>query len=261
MSDQAAGLVEVTELRDREIRARVRERRAWGYFFWGVMGLVIAVPELSAAFWSEYVPWPTISGTVGYLEYWHPWVALVVVGVIAWWALHVIEFGPEKTAVLGVDVDQNPEHRYVNTPGGWSTRAEQLGPPVNGLLYMLIATVAVVVPSLFVALVARPDDEYLLGEVLYALIFVFWILVPLAMAYAGREVPFPTLFETFRDFARLDPIKLFAAVIAGGIVVLLIHLVLYPWPSIIPDLQDLNEQNDQRRHEEKKENEPSPFSV
>jgi hypothetical protein len=73
-------------------------------------------------------------------------------------------------------------------------------------------------------------------------------------------VPFPTLFETFRDFARLDPIKLFATVLGGGIVVLLIHLVLYPWPSIIPDLQDLNEQNKQLEREEKKENEPSAFA-
>jgi hypothetical protein len=253
---------EAEGLREQRIQAQVRRRaRGWGYLFWGFMGLVIAVPELSAVFWSDYVPWPTISGTVGYLEYWHPWVSLIVVGVIAWWALHVIEFGPERTEVFVVDVNQNPNRRYVNTPGGWSTRAKQLGSPVNGLLYMAIAIVAVVIPSLFVALVARPDDEYLLGEVLYALIFVFWILIPLTLAYAGREVPFPTLFETFRDFARLDPIKVFAAMIAGGIVVLLIHLVLYPWPSIIPDLQDLNEQNEQQRQEEKKENEPSPFSA
>jgi hypothetical protein len=162
--------------------------------------------------------------------------------------------------VLGVDVERNPEKRYLNTPGGWSTRAEELRRPINGYAYMGIAAVAVLVPSLFVALVLRPDDEYLLGEVLYSAIFVFWILIPLVLAYRGNEVPFPTLFETFRDFARLDPFKLFAAVIAGGIVVLLIHLVLYPWPSIIPDLKDLHDQN-KPRHEEKKAREPSPFSA
>jgi uncharacterized membrane protein len=262
MAQQVAVAVEVARPRERAIRAEVRQRRAWGYVFWGLMGVVIAVPELSAAFWSEYVPWPTISGIVGYLEYWHPWVALIVVGVIAWWALHVVEFGPEKVPVLGVDVDENPQKRYLNTPGGWSTRAVQLGRPVNGLLYMAVAAIGVLAPSLFVALVYRPDDEYLLGEVLYSAIFIFWILIPLILAYRGNEVPFPTLFETFRDFARLDPFKIVAAVIAGGIVVLLIHLVLYPWPSIIPDLKDLREQNKQQQQQrEKKENEPSPFSA
>lgn len=260
ISQEQAEAVEALRARESAIRVQVRTRRGWGYLFWGLMGLVIAVPELAAAFWPEYVPWPTISGTIGYLQYWHPWVSLIVVGVIAWWALHVIEFGPEKTAVLGIDVEENPARRYLNTPGGWSTRAERLGAPINGYVYMLVAIIGVVVPSLAVALLLRPDDEYLLGEVLYSAIFVFWILIPLILAYRGNEVPFPTLFETFRDFARLDRFKLFAAVLAGGIAVLLIHLVLYPWPSIIPDLKDLHEQNKQQRHAEKKRNEPSPFA-
>lgn len=257
----AAVAPEALHARERAIHAQVRERRAWGYFFWGFMGLVIAVPELLAAFWPEYVPWPTISGTVGYLEYWHPWVALIVVGAITWWALHVVEFGPEKRAVFGVDVQENPRKEYVNTPGGWSTTAVRLEPPVNGFAYMAIAIIGVLAPGLLVALFLRPDDEYLLGEVLYGAIFIFWILVPLVMAYRGNQVPFPTLFETFRDFARLEPFKIVAAVIAGGIVVLLIHLVLYPWPSIIPDLKDLRDENKQQRHEEKKDKEPSPFST
>ena len=41
---------------------------------------------------------------------------------------------------------------------------------------------------------------------------------------------------------------------------LLIHLVLYPWPSTIPDIQDLHKQIEDQRHEEKKESEPSPFA-
>lgn len=251
---------EAKRAREVNIRAEVRSQRPWGYFFWGSMGAVIAVPELMAAFKDEYVPWPTISGTIGYLEYWHPWVSLVVIGVIAWWALHVVEFGPEKTPVLGVDIAENTEKQYVNTPGGWSTRAKQLGPQVNGLLYMAIAAVAVLAPSLFVALVLRPDDEYLLGEVLYGMILIFWILIPLWLGYRGRRVPWPTLFETFRDFAHLDRFKVFATIIGAGILILLIHLVLYPWPSTIPDFQDLHKQYEKQRHEEKKESEPSPFA-
>lgn len=251
-----------TRERESQVREQVRGRRAWGYVFWGFMGLVILIPELAAAKNPKEVPWPTISGTIGYLEYWHPWVALIVIGAITWWALHVVEFGPEKRPVLGIDIDENRQKRYVNTPGGWSTRAEQLKPLSKriGLIYMLIAFLAVVVPSLSVALVIRPDDEYLLGEVLYGFIFVFWILIPLYLGYRGRDVPWPTLFETFRDFAHLERFKVIATLIAGGIIVLLIHLVLYPWPSTIPDIQDLHRQYEDQRHQEKKESEPSPFS-
>src|SRR4051812_9440900 len=42
-------------------------REAWGYGVWGTVGLVIAIPELTAAV-SAGVPFPTISGTVGHLE-------------------------------------------------------------------------------------------------------------------------------------------------------------------------------------------------
>jgi hypothetical protein len=271
-SDQVALAVDASDIRRaraRAIRAPIRQRRYWGYFFWGFMGLVIAVPELSAAFWPEYVPWPTISGTVGYLEYWHPWVSLIVVGVIAWWALHVIEFGPEKAVTLGVDEETNPDHKYWNTKLGWNTRAKELQPVHRhfGYIYLAIAISALVVLSLIVALGFRPDDEFLLGEVIYSTIAIFWILIPLGLAYRGKDIPFPTLFETFRDFAHWDKFKIVATVIAGGIAVLLIHLVLYPWPSIIPDLKDLHEQNKQQQQEnkqqqreEKKENEPSPFA-
>ena len=45
------------------------------------------VPELSAAFDLSWAQWPTISGTVGYIEYWHPWFALVVLTGLLLWAL------------------------------------------------------------------------------------------------------------------------------------------------------------------------------
>jgi len=59
-------------------------RRKWGYIVWGVTGLAIAVPEIWAAKWPDNARFPTISGTVGYIEYWHDWVALLVIGVLVW---------------------------------------------------------------------------------------------------------------------------------------------------------------------------------
>jgi hypothetical protein len=48
----------------------------WGYIVWGAMGVVVALPELLSA--TADVGFPTISGTVGYLEYWHPEFALLL---------------------------------------------------------------------------------------------------------------------------------------------------------------------------------------
>ena len=56
-------------------------RLLWGYIVWGAMGAVVALPELWAAVASKDVPFPTISGTIGYIEYWHPEFALLVIGV------------------------------------------------------------------------------------------------------------------------------------------------------------------------------------
>jgi hypothetical protein len=235
-------------------------RTLWGYFFWGLMGLVILVPELFAAIRPKDVPWPTISGTVGYLEYWHEWVSLIVVGVIAWWALHVVQFGPQKVGVLSED-QTNPGRSYRRTPHGRSTRAKALRGEFRARVYIPLALAGVLLAAVSVQ-VKRPEDEYLLGEVLYSAIALFWIVIPGVAAYFwGKEVPFPTLFTTFRHLASLDRLKLLAGLIAGGILVLLIHLALYPWPASISDIQDLHEQNEDQRRIEKKENEPSAFAL
>jgi hypothetical protein len=43
---------------------------------------------------------------------------------------------------------------------------------------------------------------------------------------------------------------------AAGIAILLIHLALYPWPAVIPDLQDLHHRYEQQRHDAKKNQQP-----
>jgi hypothetical protein len=51
-------------------------------------------------------------------------------------------------------------------------------------------------------------------------------------------VPFPTLFQSFQAIEARA--KWLALVIAAGLTVLMIHLVFYPWTSILPDLQHLH---------------------
>jgi hypothetical protein len=48
------------------------------------------------------------------------------------------------------------------------------------------------------------------------------------------DVPFPTLFATVRSLERR--LRVLALLAAAWLVILLLHPVLYPWPSIIPDL-------------------------
>jgi hypothetical protein len=64
----------------------VSRSEACGYAVWGSMGLVIAFPELWAAFEGSDSRWPTISSTVGHLGDRWPIVALAPVALLAGWA-------------------------------------------------------------------------------------------------------------------------------------------------------------------------------
>ena len=88
---------------------------------WGFTGAVIAVPELWAAVDSDHVPWPTISGTVGYLEYWHTWVAVIIIGVLVWAVFHAVKYSG------GVGGGQR-------TPGGRFTPGEARQDPLRQAL-------------------------------------------------------------------------------------------------------------------------------
>jgi hypothetical protein len=228
------------------IKANPREFA--GYAVWGATGAVIAVPELWAAVDSENVPFPTISGTVGYIEYWHTWVGVVIIGILVWAAFHSIKY---KTGVGGGN----------RTPGGRFARGKPAPAPIGvvGAIIYYVLALAVVIGGPLVVLAIRPHDKYLLGEVLYGSIGFFGMLVPSVFGVIRRkDVPFPTLFWTIQKLEQhLRPV---AVVFAAGITVLLIHLALYPWPGVIPDLQDLHKKNQDLQHKIRKQLEPSAYS-
>jgi hypothetical protein len=230
-----------------ERRQQESVRLIFGYVVWGLTGVAIAVPEIWAAVDSEHVPWPTISGTVGYIEYWHDWVAVIVIGVLVWGAFHAVKYS-------------RPQPEARRTPGGRFTLRTDTSPlpAVGAILYYAFALGAVIAGPLIVV-GSRPHDKYLLGEVLYGLIGLLGIVVPGAVAlFFGRDIPFATLFKTIQHLEQA--VRLLAIVIAAGITILLLHLALYPWPSVIPDLQDLHKQNEKQRHEQLKQKEPSAYS-
>jgi hypothetical protein len=215
-------------------KAEPQER--WGYIWWGLSGVVIAVPELWAALGGDAVLWPTISGTIGNLEVFHEWVALIVVAVLIWAAFHAISVTRVHMGSAPADAAQR---RLVT--GDRFTVADdtkELGHPIG---YLLFAVAAVAIPSaLFRELYDGDDRRYVFGQVMYASIAFWWMIVPGWLAYKhGRLVPFPTLFATLKDLEKRAP--RFTIVLASGLAILMIHLILYPWPATIPDTNRLHQ--------------------
>jgi hypothetical protein len=185
----------------------------WGYRVWGSVTVAIAIPEIWAAV-AGNGPWPTISGTTGHLEdLWSP-TAILVVGAIVIAAARALGYGPKA-----------PPAR-VEPGSGWWPYA-----------YFGGALVCVAVPSALVAIFVPegPESRFVLGYVMYGLIGFFGLLVPaligwvLARFYA-IALPFPPLFKTLSALEKRLPVV--ALVVVAGLVVLLIHLALYPWPDI-----------------------------
>jgi hypothetical protein len=196
----------------------VSSRERWGYAVWGSVALVVAVPELIAAIW-EKATWPTISGTIAHLEELWPSTAVIVVAVIVVIAVQAAK----ATRTGGVRTVRGPAP--VPTPPQ-SRRAE--------ILYGVFAFLGVLAPAV-VALVLSGDTsrqtKWILGYVIYGLIGVVCVGFPSAIAYwGGKDVPFPGFFETLGD---LEQRWHWAAVaVLAALVVLLIHLALYPWPDV-----------------------------
>jgi hypothetical protein len=233
---------------DRYLRERFAgstKSEKWGYVVWGVVGGAIAVPEIWAAVAGNGFIWPTISGTVGHLEDRWTVVALVPVALLAGAALALGRFQS------GVSLQADGE-TLIRTPQGRLAKAGkvELGPdkpvpeivmnPALGLVgrpsvsvlrYFLISAAIITGCSLAAS---TSGNKWLTGYVLYSLIFLFGMAIPNALAYwKRRDVPFTTLFFTLRALQRR--LHLVAVVIAAGLMILLLHLAVYPWPDLARD--------------------------
>jgi hypothetical protein len=181
----------------------VTARERAGYWAWGTVALVILVPEVWALA-ARNVPWPTISGTIAHLEdLWHPTAVLVVAAIVVAAAL---------AAGYGV-VAQAPE-----PPG----RAPWWPYAYLGVAAAIVAVAGAVASQ-------SSDGRFVLGYVIYGLIAVFFLAMPALVGWLVA-MPVPSLFATLRDLERRVPVV--ALVVLAGLVVLLIHLALYPWPDV-----------------------------
>lgn len=221
----------------------IRRREIMGYVVWGAMGVVIAIPEIWAAVGSG-LPWQTISSSIGTgLARDHTWVSLIVILVLAVVGYFSFRFSP-TTAEPARDpkVHERPFRRLQN--GGRLTLSTKRPDTRDadlvgriGILYALVSSGVIAGATILTDQLSSGDAErYHASYVLYGLIGVFWILGPSVVALAyGREAPWPTLFVTVKKLeSRLGPLfgSLVAALIVGGLAILLLHLVLYPFPDI-----------------------------
>jgi hypothetical protein len=199
-------------------------REWWGYAVWGVVLVAILVPEIWAAATTQKT-WPTISATVGHLEYRWDWIGLIVVGVGVWVAVSVISYPAGPRQVL-VRQETRPDRR---TACGRATMHTETG----GALPAVLVPVGAALVALASVLTATldPSDPYTLGDVLYGTIAIFCAAAPSIVAYVwARDVAFPTFFRTLANLERRVPYV--SVLVLAGLGILLFHLALYPWPNV-----------------------------
>jgi hypothetical protein len=226
-------------------------KRRWGYLVWAVAGGVIGVPEITAAVDHGALPFTTISEMTGHLERRHSWVELLVVGLIVFVAFSVVRLPPRRRA--GAAGESGGPAR---TPGGRLTVQPKATPAAGATFHDDEAPVWFVIAAfgswLVVALATLGvihwwDDprHFHPAYALYGLVALFWVAIPSVFAFAsGKDAPFPTLFQTVLNLEawlrsrswrhNLGPVAgwLVGYVLLWGLVVLLLHLTLYPYPDI-----------------------------
>lgn len=238
-------------------------RRRWGYFVWVVALGVTLIPECLAA--SErinrHLPFSTISGTVGHLEFEEPNVALIVIAVVVFLLVSILRAPPKETSG-GNTARADKPHRtaggrltFKPTPAARKTAEEFDNDPAPWwFLLASLVSFAALAGGTIAARVWWPDPPpapgqtnalFHAGYVLYGAIALLWFVVPsVYVLVAGKETPFPTLFRSITNLEQwlraqrwawhLGPrlAWLLIYVLAAGLTVLMVHLILYPFPDI-----------------------------
>ncbi|MGD0272793.1 MAG: hypothetical protein ABSB96_03585 [Gaiellaceae bacterium] len=184
-----------------------------GYAFWGPVALAIVVTEILGALsksFRNWIPWPTISGTVGHIEDLDGRWGLAVVTVIAASAFYAVSYrggavhtGTKPLFKLG----------FIKFRYGWP------------LVFVMTALVALIVR------LALSDEKFHLGYAIYGSFAVFGIAIPMLLVWRKSDrVVFPSLFYTFGKLR--ERFRWLAVVVIAGLSILILHLALYPWPNL-----------------------------
>ncbi|MDX6486440.1 MAG: hypothetical protein QOF43_1593 [Gaiellaceae bacterium] len=161
-------------------------------------------------------PWPTISGTTGHLEdIWKP-TAVLVVAVIVVATAKSLGYGSKGQLDRADDATRTKRLPYA---------------------YFWVSVAVILAGAVLTATLVDdgPESRYVEGYVIYGLIALFFfvvpeVIVPVLSHWIKIDVFFPSLFRTLAYLERRLPWV--ALVVVAGLVILLIHLALYPWPDI-----------------------------
>jgi hypothetical protein len=247
-----------------------------------VAGVVIAVPEITAAFDGDALWFTTISAMVGHLEFLWSLTELFVIAAIVLALFATVRKPPPKPqpgtpadSHLGTVGDAAGEAHPIRTedppatseirepqrtPGGrlaltvataTEIEAANFDAEQAPLLFVLAAVVALTIVSLgtWAAVTWWNDARHFHpAYVLYGSLGLLWLVIPnLVTFWWGSDPPYPTLFRTVKNLedwlssigwkVRSRPVgPMFAwfvsFLIVWGLVVLLLHLTLYPFPDI-----------------------------
>ena len=131
--------------------------------------------------------------------------------------------------------------RHVAVTEGRVTRTATPVYPGWWVLYLPFTLIAValgfLVPLWIHSWHASDAEKQLSGEFGYGAMALTFFLIPGLLAYLGVLVPFPSLFQAVINLEQRAQIV--AVVVAGSMTFLMLHLVFYPYPSIIPWFQNL----------------------
>jgi hypothetical protein len=227
---------------------RTARKRRWGYLVWVIAAIVIVIPELTAAAAGNVLPFTTISTMVGHLERHHPWVELLVVAGIVFVVFSMVKVSPrgEQEERSSGEPQRTPGGRLtVQTPEKSAAAFDEEEAPGWFAVAALGSLAGIAVATWAASWWWDDGSHYRPAYVLYGLLAVLWLVVPSVYAFLkGKDPPFPTLFRSVGNLedwlrARTWPHSLgrvtgwlVGYVILAGLVILLLHLTLYPYPDI-----------------------------
>jgi hypothetical protein len=207
----------------RRRRLTPAERRALVY--WVPVAVAIGAVELAGALsgaFRDFVPWPTISSTIGHLEEAASWVGVVVVGVIV-----VAAYAALKTQ-SGRDW-ADPDRPMATDPSG--IEAVELRTRRRALLRYGWPTVFLATGLIAFVVHLIDGAKYVLGYAIYGSFLVVGILIPIVLVHrAHRATGFPSLLVALSALSRR--FRPTPVIILAGLAILVLHLALYPWPDL-----------------------------
>ena len=207
-------------------------RRRIGYVVWGAGFLFFVVPELLAAvpLTESQLPFPTISRTIGHLEAIDPaWEILPTVLIVLF--MYALFRAPQNA----VDPHDSDDER----------------PALRAFVRNAAICTLVIVGVTIWAFLHWPDQvvnghklpNFEVAYVLYGVTFLVWVVVPTYVVL--RTNRFPSLVQSvlnaeqwLRSFGKVGrgAAWLVGFVLVWGMVFLLLHLTLYPFPNITREL-------------------------